>query len=741
MFDIGAALDRQIAAHMKNRPVVLVIEPEDPRVIEAAFQLPRFARPVFLADRDRVKEIIGRELPHIEPARVDFLLSESAFCSLDEGPCEKLMDELTQAVLDLPEDRRPAAARQDARAWVHTPAGFGIMAVHQGHADMVVGGAQHEPRDYFRPMVRVMAVSPVICEAGIIVLPDSHPEGIYPHNIVVIGDVGVNATMTPEILAHTAVGTSAVARDLIPEDVLPEIHGAVLSYSNRGSDEGPSPELVRQATRIFPQILEERARHGERYRSIHVEGEVKISVALSQRSARFYKRGTEGEQFQGSNVLIMPNLDTGNLLFHLFSTRYPDARKFGAVFGIRFRGVDLPMDVQAEDAALAVKAAILRLHRFGEWHRTPKDTFFPRPRILAINPGSTSTKLAIYEGDEEMFTEELLHSAEELEPYEGQSITAQFAFRKDAIEAFLKQHDLTVADLDAVSARGGLVAPIPHGTYTVNRTMREELLAGKRGDHASNLGALIAHALVGENGIPAYITDPVVVDEMADRGRVCGIEAIERKPISHALNQIATAHRYAFENGTFYDHINVIVCHMGGGISIGAHKRGRYIDVNNALDGEGPFSPQRSGSLPVGDLIRLCFSGRYTQEELLKLNKGRGGLIDLLGTADFREVEQKVAEGDPRVSLVYDAMAYQVAKWICMMVPAFDGEPVDRVLVTGGLARAEDFVARVENYCAWLGCGMSVYPGENELMALALGVLRVLTGREQPKDYAPDGAA
>ena len=735
MYDIGASLDREILAIMKNRPTVLFIEPEDPRVIEAALYLPRFARPVFLCCRERVEAVIGEHLPHVSPARVAFTLSESAFCELDQ--CGELREELARAMLELPAERRLAADLAEARRLVATPAGFGIMAAHQEHCDMVVGGARHEPREFFRPLLKVMQRSPVLSEVGTIILPDEHPGDFYPHNILIIGDVGVNATMTPETLAQIAVGTCAVARDLIPEDALPEINGVMVSYSNHGGDEGPSPELVREAVKLVPQFLAERCRQNERYRTINIRGEIKINVALSQRSARLYQDAESDHAYprRATSVIITPNLDTGNLLYHLFATRYPEAHKFSVVYGIRFRGVDLPMDVAPLDAALAVKANILRLHKFGEWRRTPRDTFFPSPRILAINPGSTSTKVAVFEGEEEVFAKELQHPAAELEPFEGQRIVAQFEFRKQVIERFLADNGLSLAMIDAVSARGGLLRPIPHGTYSVNEAMRRDLLAGSLADHASNLGALIAHALVGDHDKPAFIVDPVVVDEMEDRCRFTGFKDIRRKAISHALNQIATAHRYAHDQETFYEHLNLIVCHMGGGISVGAHRKGRFVDVNNALDGEGPFTPQRSGSLPVGDLIRLCFSGKYTQEQLLKLNKGRGGLIDLLGTADFLEVEKKYLIGDPDFAPVFEAMCYQISKWICSLVPAFNGQPVDQVLLTGGLARAKPLVELVRKACGPLGCGLSVYPGENEMMALAQGALRVLEGREEAKQY------
>jgi butyrate kinase len=618
---------------------------------------------------------------------------------------------------------------------VSDPALFGIWAVRQGHADTVVGGARYQPRKFFRPMLRLLARTDFVTEAGIFVLPDEHPQDIFPHNIVVFGDVGVNATMTPDALARVAVGTCAIARDLIPEDVLPEIHGAIVSYSHRGSDEGPSPELVRQATELIPAVLAERVKVGARYASIRIEGEVKISVALSRRSAMYYQNGHNPEPFGGTNVIICPNLEMGNLLYHLYATRYPGARKVPVLFGLRFRGVDVAMDGSPEDMRLAVKASVLRLHRFGVWTETPKDTFFRRHRVLAINPGSTSTKIAVYEGDLERFTAELQHSADELLPFEGKPITDQFAFRKQAIEKFLSDRGLSMAGIDAVAGRGGLLRPIPHGTYVASDDMAQELLAGKRGDHASNLGALIARELVAGTSKPAYIVDPVVVDEVPDRAKITGVKVLKRRIVSHALNEIAVARRYAEEHETFYEKVNVIVAHMGGGISVGAHRRGHYIDVNNALDGEGPFTPQRSGTLPVGALIDLCFSGQYTKAELKKLNKGRGGLIDLLGTADLREVERRIDAGDQEAALVFDAMAYQVSRWITSLLPAFEGEALDRVLLTGGMARSNRLVDAITRKLAGLACGITVYPGENEMFALVKGALRVLDGREPAREY------
>jgi len=736
MFDIEGSLDAQILEVPRYRPTVIFIEPLDPRVLEAACHLARFVRPVFLAPEGVVREVVAGALGHVDTNRIEFTLSESAFVDLEAR--SDLVDVFANIHVEALEEAGQKVTIQEARRLMSQPAQFGIAAVRQGHGDMVVGGASHEPRDFFRPMIKSLTMRYLPCEAGVFVLPDEHPDNIFPHNIVIFGDVGVNATMTPEVLAHVAVGTCAVARDLIPENVLPEIHGAIVSYSHRGSDEGPSPEVVRRAAELVPGILGDRVRHGSRYASIRIEAEVKMSVALSERSALYHGASGEHARSGGTNVIICPNLDMGNLLYHLYATRYPGAKKFSVMFGLGFRGVDLAMDCTPEDVRLSVKAAVVRLHRFGQWKRTPKDTFFRRYRVLAVNPGSTSTKISVYDGDQEGFTTELQHSAEELAPFEGQGITEQFAFRKDVIMKSLADRGLDLDDIDAVSARGGLLRPMQHGTYRVGDEMLADLRRGTMGEHASNLGGLIARELVGDSGKPAFIVDPVVVDEAPERVKVTGIKAIRRKVISHALNQIATARRYAEENETFYEKVNVIVAHMGGGISIGAHRKGRYIDVNNALDGEGPFTPQRSGTLPTGQLIDLCFSGTFSKEQLKKLNKGRGGLIDLLGTADLREVERRVRAGEEEASRVFEAMAYQIAKAITALIPAFDGERVDRILLTGGMARSEMLVEAITRYVGAVGGGVNVYPGENEMFALVKGALRVLSRREEPRDYTPE---
>ncbi len=718
MYDIEAAIDRQLQGHRRNRPTVILTE-MDPRLAEAVGYLTRFARIVFLAPREEVEELFDDV--QMEPARRNYTLSESAFLDLEQPSA--LRDELDALLHQID----PGAGS------IRDPRWFGITAVYAGYADLVVGGIASDPRNYFRPMLRILADGTVQSEAGIFVLPDASE---FPHGVAVFGDVGVNATLTPETLAEIAVDTCCTARSLLPEELFPSIRGAVVSYSNKGSDVGPSPVLVRSACALIPDLLKAR---GPAFQTVHIEGELKVSAALSARSAAYYahprsKHMTDEECATQVHAIIAPNLELGNFLYHLYATRFPDSPKFAVVHGVGCKAVDLAQDSTVQDAILSIKVGLLRLLNTG-WKKTPRDAFFPRPRILVINPGSTSSKIGVFEGDHEVFTAEIKHSAEELKPFAGKPSTAQYAFRKDVIARVLQERGEDLSKFDAISARGGLLYPLPqHGTYLINAQMVADLQRHVQGDHATNLGALIAYELA--QGKPAFIVDPGVIDEVPSRSKITGIKGVRRKVISHALNAIATAHRYARTVGSFYEHLNLIICHMGGGISIGAHKHGHYIDANDALNGEGPFSPERSGSLPVCSLIDLCFSGQYTKEELMKLNKGRGGLLSLLGTSDFIEIEDRYLNREPEVVEVVEAMSYQIAKSICALVPAFDGDKVDRILLTGGLARSKILVDQIKRYVRTVA-GVSVFPGEHEMAALAEGALRVLNGREPAQKYDP----
>nr|WP_246944628.1 butyrate kinase [Bacillus pinisoli] len=352
-------------------------------------------------------------------------------------------------------------------------------------------------------------------------------------------------------------------------------------------------------------------------------------------------------------------------------------------------------------------------------------------RILVINPGSTSTKIGVFSDEVSIFEKTIRHDTEHISTFS--SIIDQYEFRKQTILEALDHEGINTSKLSAVCGRGGLLRPIKGGTYDVNNQMLEDLKRGYSGQHASNLGGIIAYEIATGLNIPSFIVDPVVVDELDDIARISGVPEIERKSIFHALNQKAVARRVAKSLGKPYEELSLIVTHMGGGITVGAHKNGRVIDVNNGLHGDGPFSPERAGTVPAGDLVSMCFSGEFYRDEVMKKLVGQGGLVGYLGTNDALKVEKMIAAGDEKAKLVYDAMAYQVAKEIGSAAAVLYGK-VDRIVLTGGLAYGKEFVKSISDRVNWIADVM-VQPGENELQALAEGALRVLKGEEQAKTY------
>ena len=352
-------------------------------------------------------------------------------------------------------------------------------------------------------------------------------------------------------------------------------------------------------------------------------------------------------------------------------------------------------------------------------------------KLLIINPGSTSTKIGVYEGEKEILEETLRHSAEEILKYD--TIFDQLDFRKEVILKVLKEKGIDINELDAVVGRGGMLKPIEGGTYEVNEAMVEDLKIGVQGPHASNLGGILSNEIAKEIGKRAFIVDPVVVDEMEDVARLSGVPELPRKSKFHALNQKAVAKRYAKEHNASYEDVNLIVVHMGGGVSVGAHRKGRVIDVNNALDGEGAFSPERAGTVPAGDLVKLCFSGKYTEKEVYSKLVGNGGLNAYANTNDMRDVLKMIDEGSEEAKELFSAFIYQVGKDIGAMATVLEGK-VDQIVLTGGIAYSPVVTEAIKKRAGWIA-GITIYPGEDELLALAQGAIRVLDGVEEAKIY------
>lgn len=352
-------------------------------------------------------------------------------------------------------------------------------------------------------------------------------------------------------------------------------------------------------------------------------------------------------------------------------------------------------------------------------------------KILSINPGATSTKVALYQDTKPIKVEVIRHSSDDLSAFKH--TLDQLDYRKGLILKFLEQNNIKITDLSAVVGRGGPFKPLESGTYIVNEKMLSDIKAGNvQADHPSNLGALIAYEITKHANVPAFIVDPVSVDEFPAVARISGLPELPRKSLSHALNIKMVARKAAPKLGKKYEELNLIIVHLGSGISVSSHLKGRMIDVNNAND-MGPFSPQRTGALPATGLAKLCFSGKYTYPEMYNLLTKKGGLLAYLGTDNVEEVEKRIDKGDQKAKLIYEAMVYQIAKEIGAMATTLDGT-VDAIILTGGIANSKRLVDLITNKVKFIAKVM-VFPGEDEMEALVLGALRVLSGEESPKEY------
>ena len=358
----------------------------------------------------------------------------------------------------------------------------------------------------------------------------------------------------------------------------------------------------------------------------------------------------------------------------------------------------------------------------------PHDDF----RVLAINPGSTSTKIAVYKGGHVELVRNVEHGEGELAAFRGRPVLEQLAFRESAIEEELRGAGYGMAGFDAVAGRGGLMRPVPSGTYRVNKALLDDLRSARFGkEHAANLGAFLALAIAQRGSAQAFVVDPVSVDELTEKARISGSALVERRSLSHALNTKAVAKRFARERGKPYADLRLVVAHLGSGVSVSAHRDGKMVDVN--LGGqEGAFSTERCGGLQLIGVVELGFGGRYNERTLWDAFIREGGVFSYLGTKDLREVERRIAGGDTKAALVLDAMAYQIAKDIGAMATVLDGR-VDAILLTGGMARSVKLIAGIREAVEWIG-QVVVYPGEDELEALAAGALRVLRGEETARE-------
>jgi len=731
MFDLEGMLRKQLRDVMTSKQTLIFPEGEDPRIVAAASRLLKFANVILVGSPERARELI-------EAADATLECSEKRFFAavrFVDPATDPLADELGESLRQVSQGRSWEMDAAEAAERIRQPVYFAIMAVRAGYADAVLGGVAHSSREFFIPCLRIMEKEGNVYEMGLFALPDSHPSGIFEENLVMFADVALNPVPTPEALADIAVGACRTLRDLVPESVLPEINGALLSYSTRGSGQGPSVQRIREAEPLIQQKLAGLCRTHPQYASINIVAEMQISVALSETAAHT-KLKEEFGQLKGAgraHVLVVPNLDVGNLLFHLYSTRYPDAVSTLVIGGLKNQALDFSRSSTAEEVARGAKALLLRRFRSDRYARTPNDHYFPRFKVLTINPGSTSTKVALFEGEDLVARKDLRHTVSDFA--ECERIADQLPLRRKVIEDFLSEQEIHPTDLHAVVGRGGLLRPIESGTYAIDGTVVSDLSDGVAGEHPSNLGGLLARELAVAADAPSFIVDPPVVDELDETSRITGFAGVEQVAAWHALSQKAAAKHFADTRNREYEDLDLIVAHIGGGISVGAHRKGRCVKVRNALF-DGPMAANRGGTLPGEGLIDLCYAGE-DKGDLKRRLVSQGGLISYLGTADLRDVEKRIDDGDAQAKLVFEAMAEQITAEIASLIPKFGGRRPNRIVLTGGMCHSKRLRRRLKRLLRPLNIKVTIYPGEREMEALRDGALRVLRGVETARTYAP----
>lgn len=730
MYPLVTSIDEQLRNQRGPQPTLIFPEADDPRVITATSGLVQYAKIVLVRSRAEVSRDIDEKQIPLQVSRKRYLASIRC---LEPASEPELLDELAVEMARKSTGKSWAVTKEQALELCQTPVYFAIMAVRQGYADAVLGGVTHASRDFFQPALRLLQRSGTVYEMGLFALPDSHDAGLFRENLLMIADVALNPEPSAERLADIAVGACMTMRQIIPVEVLPQINGAILSYSTRGSGAGPSVERVREAEPIINEMLRKLAQDNPLAATINIVAELQISCAVSKKAA-MDKLGPDLERFPAAgnaNVLIVPSLDVGNLMYHIYRTRYQDGQNVLIIGGLMNQALDFSRSSTPEDVAVGAKALILRMYKSGRFQRTPKDRFFPRFRLLTICPQNEYTEVAVWEGRDLVCRERLYHPADQL----VEEVMGQVPQRASAIEGFLARCGIEKSSIEAFVARGGLILPVESGTYRVDKRMLDDLEREVAGRHVVNLGAVLARQLSGPHHPNVFIVDPAVVDELDDLSRITGLRGSEQEAVWHALAHKAIAKQHALLHGKEYEELNLIVAFLGAGTSVGAHRKGRCVKVRNALF-DGPMSMDRSGTLPGMDLIDLCFSG-MSKDEVIHTLTANGGLKSYLGTDKFLDIDKLICSGDEEARQVALAMIEQVAAEIASLVPKFEGEPIDQILLTGALIHSQWLLGHLRRVLAQVPVGITAYPGNLEMEALRDGALRVLSGIEPLLEYLP----
>ncbi len=687
MIDLDTLLDEQLNQILSGpdalKPVIVFPEANDPRIISAASGLLNHARVVLLGDLQEIRSLCDYKSAELFCPRDRFF----SMVQVVDPAQSDLKEELAQALSKVSQGRKWEMTPGQAADKIQNPVFFGAMLVRQGYADACLGGVANSSKDFLAPCLRLIKSSGTAFEMGLFCLPDQENQ-LWENNVVMFADVALNLMPNPEQLADIAVQACKTLRDIFPSSALSGVNGALLSYSTKGSGQGPSVENIRAAEPLVKEKLAALKVLDPAYEDISITGELQISVAVSRDAARV-KLKNKLEEFGGAgraNVLIVPSLDEGNMLFHLFNTQYPDAKSSLVMGGMEGQVLDYSRGSSTVQVIRGAKLLLLTRIK-GTIPLVRTSPVFPCPRILTLNPGDMSTQVGVFDGEVTVLEIETEHGPFQTEA--GSSLVIQAQKRLEQVTQVLKAKEIGLSSLSMVLAQGGMLPSAKAGIYTISQSMLITLDSCPVSEHPSNLGAFMAWQISGQGKIPAFAGDCPTIDELNFQHRITGVKEGQKTPVWHALSQRHAVGMYGDKTGARIKDLNLIVAHLGSGISIGSHARGRCIHAGNAI---------------------------YP------------------GIQDICKI-QDCTKDDPEVARGLDALATGISSQILARLSDFYPDPADQIIVTGSLCLSQVFLDRVLAKLSLAGPGTTVFAGSFELQALRDAGIRLYKEIEAPMEW------
>ena len=732
MIDLDALLDEQLNGLLSRpgavKPVIVFPEANDPRVISAASALVNQARVVLLGQIEEIRALCDYKSAELLCPRDKFFNKV-----LVVNPAESdLAPELAQALADASKGRKWELTPEEAAKKILNPVFFGGMLVRSGYADAVLGGVANSSKDFLAPCLRLIRSNGTAFEMGLFCLPDQDP-ALWENNVVMFADVALNLKPSAEQLSDIAVGACKTLRDVFPASVLSEVNGAMISYSTKGSGQGPTVSTIREAEPLAVEKLAALKKTDPVYESISITSELQISVALSREAAEV-KLKERIEEFQAAgkaNVLIVPGLDEGNMLYHLFNTQYPDAHSSLIMGGMDGQVLDYSRGSNVVQVVRGAKLLLLTRVK-ADKPLVKTSPLFPSPRILTLNPGSISTHIAVFHGEVTVLNTVIEHadsqSGDGVDPCSGASE------RLKDVRQVLEKNQIASDSFAMIMSRGGMLPDARAGVYEITPEVLVSLKNRAIEDHPANYGPFMARQLSCQGKIPAFMVDCPSINELTDEYRLTGVKGIEKTPIWHALSQRQAVRMYADMANEREQDLNLIVAHLGSGISVGSHQKGRCINVENAIF-DGPMGPSRVGTLPAEAIIELCYAG-LEKNAIKKIISAGGGLSSYFGTHDMRQIQQML-QTDPEVEKVVAALAAGIAAQILSRLSDFSPDPCDQIILTGRLCLASVLLDKILEKLTVVCDKITVFPGSFEAEALRDAAMRVYKGIETVHRLAP----